>query len=115
MLSIIECTGSKPFRTVSTTKLVFDVLRFSEIDIYPEYTGTVYLVLLNKEPNDVSNFNDPEIVFQSISKDLESEHGIVTLPPLGFNNTFALMMRKQHADSLKISTISELSSYLRDK
>ncbi len=95
------------------TKLVFDALRFGEIDIYPEYTGTAYLVLLKKQPADVDDFNNPETVLYQITTDLKEAYDIEVLPPLGFNNTFALMMRKEHADSLRISTISELSDYLR--
>ncbi|MEO9871238.1 ABC transporter permease/substrate-binding protein [Ekhidna sp.] len=95
------------------TKLVFDALRFGEIDIYPEYTGTAYLVLLNKKPADVSDFNDTEIVLESVRSELAEKHSITVMPPLGFNNTFALMMRKAHADSLQIKTISQLSDYLK--
>ncbi len=95
------------------TKLVFDALRFQEVDIYLEYTGTAYLVLLNKQPTEIENFNDPQSVLASITSELKSKHDIEVLNPLGFNNTFALMMRKAHADSLQITTISELSDYLR--
>ncbi|WP_436516136.1 glycine betaine ABC transporter substrate-binding protein [Ekhidna sp. To15] len=95
------------------TKLVFDALRLGEIDIYPEYTGTAYLVLLKKKPSDISNFNDPQMLLDTITAELEDLHNIQVLSPLGFNNTFALMMRRDHADSLEISTISELSDYLR--
>lgn len=95
------------------TKLVFDALRYGEIDLYPEYTGTAYLVLLNKQPQEVADFTNPLAVFQSVSKDLMNQHNIAVMNPLGFNNTFALMMRQAHADSLKISSISELSDYLR--
>ncbi|MEO9485445.1 MAG: ABC transporter permease/substrate-binding protein [Ekhidna sp.] len=95
------------------TKLVFDALRLGEIDIYPEYTGTAYLVLLNKQPNEIDDFNDPQQVLASTTASLKSEYGIEVMSPLGFNNTFALMMRKTHADSLKIYSISQLSDYLR--
>lgn len=95
------------------TKLAFDALRLGEIDIYPEYTGTAYLVLLNKQPDDIKNFNDPETLLESIKVDLKLKHDIEVGAPLGFNNTFALMMRREHADSLEISSISELSDYLR--
>lgn len=97
------------------TKLVFDALRYNEIDIYPEYTGTAYLVLLNKQPEDITDFSNPEIVYNNVSEELLQQHNIHTAKPLGFNNTFALMMRQSHADSLQISTISELSDYLRIK
>ena len=95
------------------TKLVFDALRFQEVDIYPEYTGTAYLVLLNKSASEIENFNDPQMVLGSISAELKDKYNLEVLNPLGFNNTFALMMRQAHADSLQIATISQLSDYLR--
>lgn len=95
------------------TKLVFDALRYNEIDLYPEYTGTAYLVLLNKSPEEVADFTNPEVIFTEVQTSLSKEHGIQTLSSLGFNNTFALMMRRTHADSLKIATISDLSAYLK--
>ena len=94
------------------TKLAFDALRYGEIDIYPEYTGTAYLVLLNKQPSEIESFNNPDSLYLSVKENLMKFHGISTMGSLGFNNTFALMMRKSHADSLDIKTISELSSYL---
>lgn len=95
------------------TKLVFDALRFGEIDLYPEYTGTAFLVLLNKQPSSIENFSNPKILLEDVTVELKEQHNITVLSPLGFNNTFALMMRREHADSLQISTISELSDYLR--
>ena len=97
------------------TKLVFDALRFGEIDIYPEYTGTGYLVLLQKSPDDISDFTNPEVIYQDVKVDFKTRFNIEWMPPLGFNNTFALMMRRAHADSLNIRTVSELSTYLKRK
>ena len=94
------------------TKLVFDALRLGEVHVYPEYTGTAYLVLLNKVPEEVETFSDPEAIYQIVKEELRDDYGIETLPSLGFNNTFALMMRTKHADSLGIKSISDLSRHL---
>ncbi len=97
------------------TKLLFDALRTQEIDLYPEYTGTGYLVIANKTAEDVSDFTNPEVIYQSVQAFFINEHHIEWLAPLGFNNTFAVMMRKSHADSLGIETVSDLSNYLNKK
>ncbi len=97
------------------TKLIFDAIRLGEIDIYPEYTGTGYLVLLQKSSKDVSDFTDPDVIYNDVKKDFAEKHNLRWLKPLGFNNTFALMMRTEHADSLKITTVSGLSDYLNSK
>lgn len=96
------------------TKLVFDALRLGEIDIYPEYTGTAYLVLLGKSPDEAKDFSNAQEIYETVKQDLRDRHTIEVLPSLGFNNTFALMMRSKHADSLNIHTISELSDYLNN-
>lgn len=95
------------------TKLVFDALKYGEIDMYAEYTGTAYLVLLQKTPKESDNFSNPEVILEEIKMGLKS-HDIEVLSPLGFNNTFSLMIRKEMADSLAISSISELSKYLNN-
>jgi len=97
------------------TKLIFDALRIGEIDIYPEYTGTGYLVLLQKKSNDVSDFTNPEVIYNDVKKEFAERHSLHWLNPLGFNNTFALMMRTDHADSLKITSVSDLSDHLNSK
>lgn len=96
------------------TKLVFDALRYGEIDLYPEYTGTAYLVLLNKKPEDTNAFNNPDSVFHEVQNGLLDAYNIGVMHPLGFNNTFALMMRRDHADSLDLQSISDLADYLKE-
>ncbi|MEP5611531.1 MAG: ABC transporter permease/substrate-binding protein [Cyclobacteriaceae bacterium] len=97
------------------TKLIFDALRLGEIDIYPEYTGTGYLVLLQKSAKDVSDFTNPDVIYNDVKKEFAERHNLHWLNPLGFNNTFAIMMRTNQADSLKISSVSDLSDYLKSK
>ena len=97
------------------TKLIFDALKLQEIDLYPEYTGTGYLVLLQKNATEVSDFTNPEIIYQDVKYEFRSRYDLHWMKPLGFNNTFALMMRTEHADSLNIHSISDLSKYLKSK
>jgi len=43
---------------------------------------------------------------------MKNEFGLEWLPPPGFNNTNAIMMRKEDTDTLKLNTISDLKKYL---
>jgi osmoprotectant transport system permease protein len=96
------------------TKLVFDALNANEIAIYPEYTGTGFLVILDPDEKTRKQVGgDPNKTFQYVRDQFDSIYGITVLPTLGFNNTFALMMRRAHADSLSLNTISDLADYLR--
>lgn len=94
------------------TKLVFDALRTKEIDLYPEYTGTGLLVILRKNEHIWKKPKDPDVVYRYVNEAFQDEYDIQWMPPLGFNNTSALMMRNKMADSLNIFSISQLSDFL---
>lgn len=95
------------------TKLVFDALDNGEIDIYPEYTGTGLLVILQPEESIRKKIKyNREEVLKYVTEEFSKQYDIIWMPPLGFNNTHAMMMREEHAARLNISTISELKAYL---
>lgn len=90
------------------TKLLFDALNTGEVDIYPEYTGTGLLVILKQNKLDQVVYNK-DSVYRYVQKRFNHEFNISWLKPLGFNNTFALMMRRKQAEQLGIKSISDLS------
>ena len=95
------------------TKICFDALAAGEIDIYPEYTGTGLQVILETPPAVAATLTaDSDQVFRYVAGRFKKEYGITWLPPLGFNNTYALMMREEQAATLRIKTISDLKAYL---
>lgn len=97
------------------TKLIFDALHQGDIDIYPEYTGTGFIVILKPSNNEISSMiNNEQAVYDYVSLNFETEYDILWLKPLGFNNTFALMMRKETAKRLSLTSISDLSEYLNN-
>lgn len=75
-----------------------------EIDLYVEYTGTALTAILEETPA-----YDPETVHRTVSRAYRERWGLVWGSPLGFENTFALVMRKRDADSLGLATISDLA------
>ena len=81
--------------------------------MYPEYTGTGFLVILNTdEAVKQKLIGDKDEVYDYVKSRFREKYNIVWLPPLGFNNTYALMMREEHAEKLGIETISGLSEIL---
>jgi osmoprotectant transport system permease protein len=95
------------------TKICFDALVNDQIDLYPEYTGTGLLVILQaKQPTIDSLIKDKRKVYDHVSQAFLQHYGIRWLAPIGFNNTYALMMRRQQAATLNIRSISDLKEYL---
>ena len=95
------------------TKICFDALTNNQIDLYPEYTGTGLLVILQANNNTVQRIiNDKNKVYDYVQQEFNNRYNIRWLKPIGFNNAYALMMRRKQADDLKIQTISQLKTYI---
>lgn len=94
------------------TKICFDALREGGIDLYPEYTGTGFLVILSPTDEEVDRLiTDPPGLYDYVSKEFLKKYNIAWLKSLGFNNTYALMMREEMAQSLDLETITDLAAY----
>ncbi len=76
------------------------------IDTYVEYTGTALAAIL-KEPLKGS----PSEVLRLVREQYRSKFGFEVLAPLGFNNTFAIVMRGEDARRFGIKTLSDLSNF----
>ena len=77
-------------------------IRSGDIDAYVEYTGTALAAIL-KQPI----VKDPETAFVAV-RDAYGRTGLSVLPPLGFNNTFAIVVRRADADALGLQTVDDL-------
>ncbi len=98
------------------TKICFEALNNNQIDFYPEYTGTGLLAILKPSVKTVVAVSvGKDITYNYVNTEFEKKYDIKWLKPIGFNNAYALMMRKNQANSLHIKTISELSTYLNQK
>ncbi len=94
------------------TKICFDALMNDAIDFYPEYTGTGLLVLLKPSAEDLRKVTQSsEKTYRFVDSEFQKQYGIQWLKPLGFNNSYALMMRKKQAQELGIKGISDLKKY----
>jgi osmoprotectant transport system substrate-binding protein len=74
--------------------------------IYPEYTGTAFTAILKNQP-----INDSKVVFQKVKQAYVDQFGLTVMAPLGFNNTFAIIVRQQDAKQLGITTISDAAKH----
>jgi osmoprotectant transport system permease protein len=108
-LEVITKTG------LGGTKICFEALATGDIDLYPEYTGTGLLVILQPPPALADSIkSDRKAVFQYVSLEFQNRYKLTWLPPLGFNNTYALMMRRAQAEQLGIQSISDLKRFLAE-
>ncbi|MFQ7237390.1 MAG: glycine betaine ABC transporter substrate-binding protein, partial [Enterococcus hulanensis] len=80
-----------------------------QIDIYPEFTGTV-LESLVKVPKSTPDDLSPEKTYQEANRLLDSQFDMRLLKPMDYENTYALAMKKSEAEKRGISKISQLQA-----
>src|SRR5499427_1686571 len=83
------------------TIILWEALKGGQIDAYSEYTGTIATEILKTHSR---------VSFDQIRDSLE-KLGVGMTAPLGFNNTYALVMRRSEAQRLGIRTLSDLQRY----
>ncbi len=76
------------------------------IDAYVEYTGTALTAIL-KQPVD----RNPQSVLATVRRLYSSRYSVTVGPPLGFENTFAMVIRGDDARRLHLSTLSQAAHY----
>jgi len=77
-----------------------------DLDIYVEYTGTALAAILEL-PVD----NRPSVVYETVAREYPDRFGLEWSAPLGFDNTFAILVRGSTADSLSLQTITDASAH----
>jgi osmoprotectant transport system permease protein len=75
-------------------------------DVYVEYTGTAYLTILKHEP-----LTDPREVYARVKAEYAERFGLAWLDPLGFEDTFAILVRGDDARRLGLKTVSDAAPY----
>lgn len=96
------------------TKICFEALINDRIDMYPEYTGTALLAILQPPADTVRQLGgDRDSVYDFVKKSFDEKYRLSWLDPIGFNNAYALMMRRSQAQQLGIHTITDLTTYLQ--
>ena len=76
------------------------------IDLYPEYTGTALTAVLKEPPG-----RDKQEVYRRVKQGYESRFGLMIGPPLGFDDTFAMVIRGEDARRLNLHTLSQAAAH----
>jgi osmoprotectant transport system substrate-binding protein len=87
------------------TLLTHEAIVHGDIDVYPEYTGTAASVVLKK---DIAG--DGAQAYMQVKDAYLARFGLIWLPPLGFNDTFAMVVRQEDAQRLAKSELSSAGS-----
>ena len=74
------------------------------IDAYPEYTGTALAAVLKQNASGSAGQ-----VYEEVKQEYREKFGLAIMPPLGFNNSFAMVMRGDDARRLGVSKLSQLA------
>lgn len=83
------------------TIILWQALRGGQVDVYPEYTGTIAEEILKDR-----QLRSPEAMREGLAK-----AGVGMTAPLGFNNTYALVLRRDAAEKLGLRKISDLGKH----
>jgi glycine betaine/choline ABC-type transport system substrate-binding protein len=107
----LEAKGARVDRKLNLggTFVCHKALVAGDLDLYPEYTGTAFTAILGKKP-----ISEPAEVRKEVESDYRKRWGIVWSPPLGFENTFALVVRGDEARRWGLRKISDLKAHEAD-
>ena len=86
------------------TYICQQALLAGRIDVYVEYTGTALAAILKQNAS-----GDSQAVYEQVKAEYRRKFGLDVMPPLGFNNSFAMVMRGDDARRLGVSTLSQLA------
>ena len=103
---IIDATGEARAERrlgLGGTGIVYTALASGDIDVYPEYTGTIAQAILKQSP---------ATSIDALRAQL-GPRGLTLSAPLGFDNTYALAVRREAAERLGVRTISDLARHPR--
>ena len=93
------------------TLLVHKALLAGQIDLYVEYTGTALTAVLNEPPVRSTAENRENTVYQHVKQLYAQRFNLEVTEPLGFENTFAMVIRGDEAKKLHLHTISDIARY----
>ena len=106
----LEASGIKTEKKLNLggTLIAHKALEEKQIDLYPEYTGTILLAVLKQE-----SMTDAKAVYDKVKGDYAAK-GLVVLNQAPVNNTYVLVVRQDTADKYKLETNSDLTKVAKD-
>jgi osmoprotectant transport system permease protein len=107
MASRIQAQGANVVqRTGLGSVVAFRALARDEIDAYVDYSGTIWANVMHR--NDTPS---REVLLREMSDWLQREQHVTLLGSLGFENAYALAMRRERAESMGVRSIEDLSQH----
>jgi osmoprotectant transport system substrate-binding protein len=86
------------------TLLVHKALQAGDLDLYVEYTGTALTAVLNESPS-----GDSAVIYNRVKQLYSQRFNLEVTEPLGFENTFAMVVRGDDAKNLHLQKISDIA------
>ncbi len=106
MVGRLEAGGARVERRINLGSAVaYRALAAGEVDAYVDYSGTLWANVLGREDNP-----GRQAVLDQLRTGLKDRDGVVLLAPLGFENAYALAMRRDTAERLGIKTLADLAA-----
>ena len=87
------------------TLLVQKAMLAGDLDLYAEYTGTALTAVLNEKPQ-----GNSKSVYERVKKEYAERFGLEVTEPLGFENTFAMVIRGEDAKKFNLQKLSDIST-----
>jgi osmoprotectant transport system substrate-binding protein len=108
LAQMLESSGLKPVERrfyLAGTYICQQALLAGRIDMYVEYTGTALTAVLKENP-----ISDPAQVLATVKREYARRFQLEVMPPLGFDNSFAIVMRGEDARREGVRTLSQLAA-----
>ncbi|MBC7342735.1 MAG: osmoprotectant ABC transporter substrate-binding protein [Clostridia bacterium] len=99
-------------RNFQGSTAVHQALETGDVQMYNSYTGTQFTGILGMKVTD--EWKDKQKVYEYVRDKFHEKYGIKVFPPYGFNNTYALAVRKETADRLGLKNVSDLVPFAKD-
>jgi osmoprotectant transport system substrate-binding protein len=106
---IIESRAHLPVERrfyLAGTFICHQAILAGRIDVYPEYTGTALTAVLKQPPS-----ANKDEVYRHVKEAYEKQFNLTLGPPLGFDDTFAIVIRGEDARALHLQTLSQAAAY----
>lgn len=87
------------------TTFLYNALKSAEIDLYPEFSGTILESFIKKE---VTYSNNPKEVYELARDEIQAQDNFVFLDPMAYQNTYAVAVKRTFAEEYNLTSISDL-------
>lgn len=89
---------------IGSESFMLDAMIKGDVDMFIDYTGTTYTSILNHEP-----ISDIDSVYETDKKEMKEKYDLIVLPPLSFNDTYAICVRPDTAEKYNLKNVSDFA------